>query len=86
MQQFVLGGQARQPIYMGLTTVNSISTSGMKLCVTAQQNELAGQPPAWQISPLPEGRHLHLSFLLPLFLTSELVLCSTAELEWAEIC
>lgn len=86
MQQFILGGQARQPIHTGLTAANPINTSGVKLCVTAQQNELAGQPPAWQSSPLPEGRHPHLPFFPPLFLTSGLVPCSAAELEWAEIC
>lgn len=82
MQQFILGRYRINPI----NAVNPISTSGMKLCVTAQQNELAGQPPAWQISPLAEGRHLHLFFPPPLFLMSGLVPCSTAELEWAEIC
>lgn len=86
MQQFVLGGQGRQAIHVGLTAANPIGTSVMKWGVTAQQDELAGQPLAWQILPLPEGRRLHLAFLPPLFLTSGLVPCSTAELEQAEIC
>lgn len=89
MQQFFLGSQARQCIYvrLKLTAASPISTGGMKLCVTAQQNELVGQPPAWwQTCPLPAGRQFHLSFLALFFLTPGLVPCSTAELEWAGIC
>ena len=86
MQQFILGGQARQPVDMGLPAANPVSTGGVRLHVTAQRGELAGQPAAWHISPAPEGRLLHLSFLPPVFFTSGLVPCSTARLEQAEIC
>lgn len=76
-----------QSIHMGLTTANPINQYQWHEVVCYCPEKCVSRPaPAWQISSLPEGKHLHLYFLPPLFLTSGLVLCSTARLEWAEIC